>query len=488
MDDDLRAQIYNELSLRETEDLIKIWQEKNLDEYEKYTFEMVREILLERLGYLPSQSAQSVEVQLEDLLDRIEENLLAENLDQASKDCELVIQIAPDRAEAYNYRGVIFERRGDLARAAADFRRALQLDSLLKAAQDNLHMIEAQIEQSILGGIEKYFEAGEYDKALEDCQLAIQMVPELAIAYNYRGIIYDELGKPAEAIADYQRALQLDPDLADAQENLEIAEQEIGEGFGESVSKLHLDQALKHLTDDEIEMAVAECELARKTLPPIASAHNMLGILLEESGEIEAAILEYQEAIRLNPHYHIARENHARAFLKLEEAQYRPSTSEILPSTDEGKEAISDNFIPLASSVYASRNDIPGWLYLNGEAFLLTGWAGHRTRPGRFGLDPLDIDFELSHMEGVVFSLLLKGRFRTHNPFYLLIMIFLGLFYCLPLLFLGFAFLGGEWSLVLVTLLYSPYAVAGVALLVNVCLSLGSEKPAQVIENGNSFF
>ena len=71
MDDDLRAQIYNELKLRETEDLIKIWQEKNLDEYEKYTFEMVREILLERLGYLPSQSAQSVEVQLEDLLDRI---------------------------------------------------------------------------------------------------------------------------------------------------------------------------------------------------------------------------------------------------------------------------------------------------------------------------------------------------------------------------------------------------------------------------------
>ena len=79
MDDDLRAQIYNELSLRETEDLIKIWQEKNLDEYEKYTFEMIREILLERLGYLPSQSAQSLEVQLEDLLDRIEENLLAEN-------------------------------------------------------------------------------------------------------------------------------------------------------------------------------------------------------------------------------------------------------------------------------------------------------------------------------------------------------------------------------------------------------------------------
>ena len=96
MDDDLRAQIYNELSLRETEDLIKIWQEKNVDEYEKYTFEVISEILLERLGYLPSQS---VEVQLEDLLDRIEENLLAEKLDQASNDCELVIQIAPDRAE-----------------------------------------------------------------------------------------------------------------------------------------------------------------------------------------------------------------------------------------------------------------------------------------------------------------------------------------------------------------------------------------------------
>ncbi len=54
---------------------------------------------------------------------------------------------------------------------------------------------------------------GEYTKALEDCQLAIQLAPDLASAYNYRGIIYEELGKSAELLLDYQRAILLNPDL-----------------------------------------------------------------------------------------------------------------------------------------------------------------------------------------------------------------------------------------------------------------------------------
>ncbi len=30
-----RAQVYNELNLRETDELLKIWQENNRDEFEK---------------------------------------------------------------------------------------------------------------------------------------------------------------------------------------------------------------------------------------------------------------------------------------------------------------------------------------------------------------------------------------------------------------------------------------------------------------------
>ena len=264
MDENLRAQIYSELNLRETDDLIQIWQEKNLDEFEEATFEIIKEILLERLGYVPPQSA---EVQLEDILNRIEESLLLGNLDNAFIDCELAIQLAPNRAEAYNYRGVIYDQRGDLPQASSDFQKALQLDPLLEAAQDNFNTIKQKIEQNILSRVEQYLQSGEYEKALEDCQLAIELAPDLANAYNYRGVIYDELGKLTDAIVDYQKALQLNSELVDAQENLEIAEQEIDEEFLKSTSKLHLDQAVALLYDNQIEAALAECELAKQDDP-----------------------------------------------------------------------------------------------------------------------------------------------------------------------------------------------------------------------------
>lgn len=485
MDEYLRKQIYNELSLRETDDLIKIWQERNLAEFEEATFEIIREILLARLGYVPPQF---VEVQFEDLLNRIEGNLLAENLDQALGDCESAIQIAPNRAETYNYRGVIYDRRGDLARASSDFQKALQLDPSLEAAQYNLDAVKKEIEQQVLGRVEQSLQSGEYDKALADCQLAIQLAPDLAAAYNYRGVVYDELGKLMDAIADYQKALRLDPELEDAQENLEIAEQEVEEDFLKSASKSHLDQALVLLDDEQNEAALAECELARQTIPPISTAHNALGMILQEAGELEGAIAEYQEAVLLNPRFYEARENLGNALFQLEEEQYQPSTSDTSFGVDDEETLTSDPFVPLSESVYCNGDSIPGWIYLDDRAFLLTGWAGHRTRPGRTGYDPLDSDFELAHMEGVVLHLLLTRRFRTHNPFYLLFMIFLGLLYCMPLLFLGFALLDGELGLMLIALLYVPYVIAGMALLINVILSLSTRKPVEAIENGNSFF
>jgi tetratricopeptide (TPR) repeat protein len=264
MDRKIRAQIYDELNLRDTDDLIKIWREKNLDEFEESTFVIIQEILQSRLGYLP---AQSIEVQVDDLLDRIQDDLLAGKLDKAFSDCKLAIKMAPECAEAYNYRGIIHEKRGNLENAISDFQKALQCDPLLTAAKENLETIEQEVRQNILGRVEKYLEEGEYDKALEDCQLAIRMAPELAVAYNFRGVIYDEWGRLTEAVKDYQKALQLDPELADAQENLEIAEQELEEEFQRSSSKRHLDRASAHLTNEKIEKALAECELASRGIP-----------------------------------------------------------------------------------------------------------------------------------------------------------------------------------------------------------------------------
>lgn len=59
MDDDLREQIYNNLKLKETEDLLEIWRKKDTDEWEEVVFEIIPGILFERLGYVPPESIRS---------------------------------------------------------------------------------------------------------------------------------------------------------------------------------------------------------------------------------------------------------------------------------------------------------------------------------------------------------------------------------------------------------------------------------------------
>ena len=55
MSNELHNQIYNELNLRETEDLLEIWRENDHEEWSDTAFEVIKEILSERLGEVPPQ-------------------------------------------------------------------------------------------------------------------------------------------------------------------------------------------------------------------------------------------------------------------------------------------------------------------------------------------------------------------------------------------------------------------------------------------------
>ena len=53
MSEAMREVIYNNLKLRETEDLLEIWTKKEQGEWTDLAIEVVGELLQERLGYLP---------------------------------------------------------------------------------------------------------------------------------------------------------------------------------------------------------------------------------------------------------------------------------------------------------------------------------------------------------------------------------------------------------------------------------------------------
>ncbi len=56
MSNNLRKQIYNSLNLKQTDELLEIWQKNDRVEWTDTTFEVLQEILQERLGELPPQN------------------------------------------------------------------------------------------------------------------------------------------------------------------------------------------------------------------------------------------------------------------------------------------------------------------------------------------------------------------------------------------------------------------------------------------------
>jgi hypothetical protein len=61
MSSDLRTQVFNTLSLRETDDLVEIWITNDRVEWSDTAFEVIQEILKTRLGELPPQNEPILE-------------------------------------------------------------------------------------------------------------------------------------------------------------------------------------------------------------------------------------------------------------------------------------------------------------------------------------------------------------------------------------------------------------------------------------------
>ena len=71
----------------------------------------------------------------------------------------------------------------------------------------------------------RFFYDEEYRNALSEVNLAIELNPDLAIAYGRRGSIYYKLGDNRRATLNWNVALQLDPEFTEIYDMLEAADQ-----------------------------------------------------------------------------------------------------------------------------------------------------------------------------------------------------------------------------------------------------------------------
>lgn len=66
----------------------------------------------------------------------------------------------------------------------------------------------------------RYRDMSRYQKALQVCNIALELTPDLAEAHNLQGILLEALNRPEEAQTAYQRAVELDPAFPEAAQNL----------------------------------------------------------------------------------------------------------------------------------------------------------------------------------------------------------------------------------------------------------------------------
>lgn len=122
---------------------------------------------------------------------------------------------------------------------------------------------------------------GEFDKAIDDCDFALDIDADCAMAYDRRAQALTAKGQIEEALADFEKAIRLTPDYASAYSH----------------------RARARLEEGELDKALLDCDEALRRDSRIYLAHYIRGRVSSRQKASDPAIASYSRAIELNPHY-----------------------------------------------------------------------------------------------------------------------------------------------------------------------------------------
>jgi len=134
----------------------------------------------------------------------------------------------PSKAYAYNDRGLVYQAKGDLDRAIADFTEAIRLDPKSARAFNNRGIA--------------YQAKGDGDRAIADFTEAIRLDPKNFLAYLVRGLAHLYSGSLPQARADLSQASELNPKFVHAALWLDIVNRRshLPSGLAQAISQLDM--------------------------------------------------------------------------------------------------------------------------------------------------------------------------------------------------------------------------------------------------------
>ena len=124
-----------------------------------------------------------------------------------------------------------------------------------------------------------YFDAGRYDRALEETEKAIQIDPKLAMAYYVRHLALEKMGDISKAIEVAKKSLEIDP-------KLHMAEFSLGKIY---------------LAKEEPEVSVEYFRRFLKAYPYAPEVHHLIGVAYATQKRFDKAVSEFESEVRVNP-------------------------------------------------------------------------------------------------------------------------------------------------------------------------------------------
>jgi SpoVK/Ycf46/Vps4 family AAA+-type ATPase len=158
-----------------------------------------------------------------------------------------------------------------------------------------------------------YYEKGDYDKAIENYNMAILLSSVFSEAYFNRALSYYQLKNFDKSIADYSKSMELDPqnpiiynnrgDAFYRKQDFQSAVKDYDKAISLNPNylKAFYNRGLSYASIEEYEKAVEDFSKVVKLKPDFAEAYHLRGLAYEYAGTISNAIADYEKALELNP-------------------------------------------------------------------------------------------------------------------------------------------------------------------------------------------
>lgn len=243
------------------------------------------------IGSFTSSSKLSKTTNLPDPKDKIilynkiklaEGDFAREELNEALKKIDKVIEEDPRIMEALQIRAQIFLKLNKIEEAIADSKEALTIDPEYEAAIFNLSLAYKKLKK--------------FDEAIAGYKRLMQLDPRDYKPSLNLGEIYLEMKELDKAISYLQKAIDLEPERSATAHNL------LGGAY---------------LEKKMLEQAEMEIRKALEMRPRIPDGHYNLALLYEEKEEFNKALEEYKKEIEIHPAAHPAHFNLGRLYGKM---------------------------------------------------------------------------------------------------------------------------------------------------------------------------